>query len=134
MTVEEYQHFLEFIGTIDVLEGIDDFAPDWKPLTKEEYHARYIEKIKAGIPAGNITQEMFDFAMADWDGTLSSPEDRAIAFKAVCNMSMKKHPEYAENIRMQIAAVDAAVKQGKSVITVDNSDDIVNGYKVTFSI
>ena len=133
MTVEEYQQFLEYIGTIDVLEGIDDFAPDWKPLTEEEYHNRYIEKIKAGIPEGKITQEMFDFWVADGEGTLDL-EDRAIAHKAFLSLAAKKQPRLSDTARFNIAAIDAAVKQGASVVTVDDTDEETGGVRHTFTI
>ena len=117
MTVNEYQQFLEFIESIDVLEGIDDFAPDWKPLTKEEYHDRYIEKIKAGIPEGKITQEMYDFWVADCQGTLDGQE-KLIAIKATSNVFIKKHPESANFQQIKISAIEDAINRGDSEVSI----------------
>lgn len=117
MTTEQYQRFLEYIATIDVFEDIDDFAPDWKPLTKEEYHNAYIEKIKAGIPEGKITQEMYDFWVADYQGTLDGPE-KLIAIKATSNLFIKKHPESANFQQIKISAIEDAINRGDSEVSI----------------
>ena len=123
MTVEAYQQFLEYLGTIDVLEGIDDFAPDWKPLTKEEYHDRYIEKIKAGIPAGKITQEMYDFWVDECSHNLSS-EDNLIAFKAHTTIIIKKNPELAGIRNKTISAMEDALNRGEHEVTIEHNNGV----------
>jgi len=133
MTVEEYQQFLEYISTIDVLDGIDDFAPDWKPLTKEEYHERYISKIKVGITEGKITQDAYDFWEKDNVGELDHDE-HAVAMNAMFNINAKIHPEFAENTRMIQAAIDAAQKSDKDQIYVDFRDDSGGGTILGFTI
>ena len=123
MTVKEYQQFLEFIGTIDVFEGIDDFAPDWKPLTKEEYHDRYIEKIKAGISAGKITQEMYDFWVNDYQHELCD-EDKLIALESSTNLFIKEHPEHANFEKMKLNAIKEALGRGEHQVTIVCPDGI----------
>ena len=123
MTVNEYQQFLEFIESIDVLEGIDDFAPDWKPLTKEEYHDRYIGKIKAGIPEGKITQEMFDFWVNDYQDELDDA-DRLIAIEASINLFIKEHPEHTDFGKMKLNAIKEALCRGEHEVTIVCPDGI----------
>ena len=92
-------------------------------MCKEEYHDRYIEKIKAGIPAGKITQEMYDFWVDECNHNLSS-EDNLIAFKALTNILVKENPESAKIQNKVVSAMEDALNRGEHEVTIEHNNGV----------